>query len=134
VVQRLVLDASAGVEILNRTSAGVQLARMLEQPDSEVWTVEHFHLEVAKVLRRDVLTGDLDDANATELVASLAGWQLHVARVAPLLVEAWKLRHNLIVHDALYVALARQLDATLITGDKRLARAPALNIRTRTVT
>ena len=53
---------------------------------------------------------------------------------APLLVEAWKLRHNLIVHDALYVALARQLDATLITGDKRLARAPALKIRTRTVT
>jgi predicted nucleic acid-binding protein len=134
VVQRLVLDASAGVEIVTRTSAGVQLARMLEQPDSAVWTVEHFHLEVAKVLRRDVLTGDLDDANATELVASLAGWQLHVARVAPLLVEAWKLRHNLIVHDALYVALARQLDATLITGDKRLARAPALNIRTRTVT
>lgn len=133
-VQRLVLDASAGVEILNRTSAGVQLARMLEQPDSEVWTVEHFHLEVAKVLRRDVLTGDLDDANATELVARLAGWQLHVARVAPLLVEAWKLRHNLIVHDALYVALARQLDAALVTGDKRLARAPALKIRTRTVT
>lgn len=64
----------------------------------------------------------------------LAGWQLHVARVAPLLVEAWKLRHNLIVHDALYVALARQLDATLVTGDKRLARAPALKIRTRTMT
>ena len=97
---------------------------MLEQPDSEVWTVEHFHLEVAKVLRRDVLTGDVDDANATELVASLAGWQLHVARVAPLLVEAWKLRHNLIVHDALYVALARQLDATLITGDKSSPEPP----------
>jgi predicted nucleic acid-binding protein len=130
---RVVLDASAGVEILNRSFAGVQLAKMLEPPGVQVWTVEHFHLEVAKVFRRDVISGDIADAEATELVVSLAAWPLYVARVAPLLVGAWELRHNLILHDALYVVLARQLDATLLTGDKKLARAPGLNVRIRTV-
>jgi predicted nucleic acid-binding protein len=130
---RVVLDASAGVEILNRTFAGVQLAKMLEPPGVQVWTVEHFHLEVAKVFRRDVIAGDLDDADATGLVGSLAAWPLHVARVAPLLIGAWKHRHNVTLHDALYAVLARRLDATLLTGDKKLAGVPGLNVRIRTV-
>jgi hypothetical protein len=75
---RVVLDASAGVEILNRSFAGVQLAKTLEPPGVQVWTVEHFHLEVAKVFRRDVISGDIADAEATELVVSLAAWPLYV--------------------------------------------------------
>ena len=81
-----------------------------------MWTVEHFHLEVAKVFRRDVVAGDLDDVDATGLVSSLAAWPLHVARVAPLLVGAWKHRHNVTLHDALYAVLARWLNATLLLG------------------
>jgi hypothetical protein len=64
VPERVVLDGSAGVEILNRTASGIQLARWLEAPHIEVWTVEHFHLEVAKVLRRYVLAGEFDDTEA----------------------------------------------------------------------
>jgi predicted nucleic acid-binding protein len=104
----------------------------LETPGVDVWTVEHFHLEVAKVLRRYVLAGDLDDAEAGRRVALLSQWELDVARIAPLLVEAWTMRDTVVLQDALYVALARQLDATLVTGDPRLASAPGLNIRTRT--
>jgi predicted nucleic acid-binding protein len=126
------VDASAGVEILNRTASGIQLARWLEAPHIEVWTVEHFHLEVAKVLRRYVLAGELDDIEAGRRVALLAQWELDVARVAPLLVDAWSMRHNVTLHDALYVALARQLDATLLTADRKLAAAPGLGVRTRT--
>ena len=122
------LDASAGAEILNRTASGIQLARWLEAPAVEVWTVEHFHLEVAKVLRRYVLAGDTE---AGRRVALLAQWELDVARVAPLLVDAWSMRHNVTLHDALYVALARQLDATLLTADRKLAAAPGLDVRTR---
>lgn len=126
------LDASAGVEILNRTTTGVQLARFLEAPRAEAWTVEHFHLEVAKVLRRYVLTGDLDDPEAGRRIALLTQWELNVARIAPLLTDAWSHRHNVTLHDALYVALAHQLDATLLTGDRKLASAPGLGVRTRT--
>lgn len=126
------LDASAGVEILNRTATGIQLARPLEAPSTEVWTVEHFHLEVAKVLRRYALAGDLDDTEATRRVGLLTQWELDVARIGPLLVDAWAMRHNVTLHDALYVALARQLDATLLTADRKLANTPGLDIRTRT--
>jgi predicted nucleic acid-binding protein len=132
VPERLVLEASAGVEVLNRTGTGIQFARLLERPDLEVWTVEHFHLEVAKVMRRYVLAGELDDTEASRRVALLAQWELDVARVAPLLAEAWTLRHNVTLHDALYVTLARQLDATLLTADRKLANAPGLDVRTRT--
>ena len=40
--------------------------------------------------------------------------------------RAWELRTNLSAYDALYVALAEQLDAPLVTADARLARAPWL--------
>ncbi|MGH8906669.1 MAG: hypothetical protein ACRD0K_09165 [Egibacteraceae bacterium] len=37
--------------------------------------------------------------------------------------------HNVTVADALYVVLARRLGAPLVTGDRRLTRAPSLGIR-----
>jgi predicted nucleic acid-binding protein len=40
--------------------------------------------------------------------------------------RAWELRTNLTAYDALYVALAEQLGATLLTADSRAARAPSL--------
>ncbi|MEB3331585.1 MAG: type II toxin-antitoxin system VapC family toxin [Synechococcaceae cyanobacterium] len=40
--------------------------------------------------------------------------------------RAWELRTNLTAYDALYVALAEQLGATLLTADARAARAPGL--------
>jgi predicted nucleic acid-binding protein len=107
---RYVLDASAGVDILERTPEGQVLSTVLRatgDDEPELWTVEHFHLEVAKVLRRDTLTGVLDDQRATQLIDVLADWPLTVVSVAPLLVEAWQLRNNLTVHDALYVVATR---------------------------
>jgi predicted nucleic acid-binding protein len=132
VPQRFVLDASAGVEILHRSATGIQLARFLEAPQAEVWTTEHFHLEVAEVLRRYALAGELAEAEASRRLVLLAQWELDVARIAPLLVDAWACRHDLTLHDALYVVLARQLDATLLTADRKLASNPQLGVRTRT--
>jgi predicted nucleic acid-binding protein len=37
--------------------------------------------------------------------------------------RAFALRNAMTAHDALYVALAESLDATLVTRDERLARA-----------
>ncbi|WP_129668554.1 type II toxin-antitoxin system VapC family toxin [Phytoactinopolyspora endophytica] len=126
--ERYVLDASAGVEILNRTPTGFALAKRTFERGAEEWTVEHFHLEVAKVIRRDVLRGQVSEKHADTLIDGLVRWPLNTVRVAPLLPEAWTMRHNITIHDALYVALARHLNATLITGDRRLANAPGLNV------
>lgn len=46
-----------------------------------------------------------------------------------MVVEAWALRHNLTPYDALYVVLARQLGATLVSTDERLKRAPNLGLQ-----
>jgi len=40
-----------------------------------------------------------------------------------LLARCWELRDNLTIYDAAYVALAEALQAPLLTGDRRLARA-----------
>lgn len=45
-----------------------------------------------------------------------------------LLPEAWGLRRNVTVPDALYVVIARRLQVAPLTGDTRLARAPGLGV------
>lgn len=80
-------------------------------------------LEVASVLRRQHLTGAIDVRRAGLALADLAALPLHRAPHLPLLPRCWELRESLTVYDATYVALAEALEATLITGDRRLARA-----------
>lgn len=126
--QRYVLDASAGIEILNRTPSGMALTAHTFRPGAEEWTVDHFYVEVAKVIRRDVLRGILTEARAGTLVDGLVRWPLSVTQSAPLLRDAWTMRNNITIHDGLYVALARHLGATLVTADRRLAKAPGLNV------
>ncbi len=62
---------------------------MLRRRDGiELWTVEHFHVEVARVFRRDTLRGVISDDDASTLVTALATWPLDVVSIAPLLEEA----------------------------------------------
>lgn len=48
--------------------------------------------------------------------------------VKPLIEEAWELRENVTIADAVYVTLARHLGAALVTLDERLARTPDLAV------
>ncbi|MDA8436757.1 MAG: type II toxin-antitoxin system VapC family toxin [Actinomycetales bacterium] len=80
-------------------------------------------VEVASVLRRQNLAGAIDARRADLALADLAALPLQRAPHLPLLPRCWELRENLTVYDAAYVALAEALEATLITGDRRLARA-----------
>ena len=90
-------------------------------------------LEVASVLRRFVRSGRLPTGSATEVVHALR--ELPVARHAHdlLLDRVLELRDAVTVYDGSYVALAEVLDATLVTGDRRLARAPGLRCPVRVV-
>jgi predicted nucleic acid-binding protein len=81
-------------------------------------------VEVASILRRAALAGDV-----SEDVASLAHTDLLLLRVelfayAPFASRIWELRPNVTTHDAWYVALAEALGAKLATLDVRLRRAP----------
>jgi hypothetical protein len=47
---------------------------------------------------------------------------------AVLVREAWQYRHNVSAYDAFYVAAARLSNASLLTTDGPLSRAPSLGI------
>lgn len=122
-----VLDASAGADLLLDTAKGRAIEDAI-QPDAEWWVPEHYYAEVVSLLRRSVRVGDLTDDEATRLVEQLSRSTPHRAQLRTLVPAAWALRHNLTPYDALYVVLARQLDATLVSTDERLKRAPDLGV------
>jgi predicted nucleic acid-binding protein len=71
----------------------------------------------------------MDGRRGALALADMVALPLRRARHRPLLARCWELRDNLTVYDASYVALAEALDATLLTGDERLARAPGPQCR-----
>ena len=120
----VVIDASAGSEIVTDTRRGRALLRLLSA-DADGWVPEHFYAEVLAVIRRQtVVTGVLDEAKGRRAVLRLRAWRLHRAAVHPLLDRAWTYRHNMTAADALYVALAEQLNGTFLTDDRNLVEAP----------
>jgi predicted nucleic acid-binding protein len=123
----VVLDASAGVEIALWTDDGSQLARHILDAD-EIAVPDHFHLACAAALRRMELRGELSAADAETALRQILALRVRRVDTAPLLPEAWSLRRNVTVADALYVGIARRLPVALVTGDTRLARAPGLGV------
>lgn len=117
----IVVDASAALAAL--LNAG---------PARSILTSEQLHAphlidsEVAAGLRRQVSRGGIaNDAGW----AALDTWRrLGITRYPAytFLGRIWELRNNLSAYDAGYVALAEALSSTLLTADRRLARAPGI--------
>ena len=120
------LDASAFVELILRSDAGLEVERELR--GCTVVAPAHFDAEVFSALGKLFRAGDLDEGRVEIGLGQLARVPLIRYPVAPLLRDAWALRHNLTLRDALYIALARRLKATFLTADARLARAPDVGV------
>jgi predicted nucleic acid-binding protein len=86
-------------------------------------------VEVANILRRAALRGDISQDTASLAHADLQELQIELFGYAIVAERAWELRQNLSLYDACYVALAELLDVELATLDKRLARAPGPRCR-----
>jgi predicted nucleic acid-binding protein len=121
----VVVDASAGAEIVAKTARGERLATLVPR-GARRDIPDHFTVETAGVLRRWELSGKLTRDQAAAALSRLVRWPGYRYPLTPLLEEAWTYRHNLMIADALYVVLALRLNADLITGDLRLANAPNL--------
>jgi predicted nucleic acid-binding protein len=80
--------------------------------------------EVANILRRSVLEGDVSGDSAAMAHADLQDLRIDLFPYEAVADRAWALRLNLSLRDAWYVALAEALDADLATLDRRLVRAP----------
>jgi len=117
----IVLDASAAVQALLNDGQ----ARFLAATES----LHAQHLvdaEVLSALRRLVGAGTLTADDGARCVTTWS--RIGVIRYAagPLLERIWELRQTISAYDAMYVALAEQLDCALVTADARLSGAPGL--------
>jgi predicted nucleic acid-binding protein len=89
--------------------------------------------EVGHLLRRHVLTGLASIARATIALDDFVALPIERYPHTTLLPRAFELRDNVTIYDALYLALAEALEATLLTRDRRLTRIPGLAARVEVV-
>jgi predicted nucleic acid-binding protein len=129
----LVVDASVLVVALADDRADGDAARGRLR-GTTLAAPELVDLEVASVLRRQHRAGLIDDRRADLALTDLQALPLQRVPHLPLLRRCWELKDNLTVYDAAYVALAEALEATLLTGDRRLARAPSPRCRIEVLT
>jgi predicted nucleic acid-binding protein len=120
----IVLDASATIDWLLQTPAGLRVEERIYTHNDTLHSVHLLDVECAQVLRRLVREGTLTSKRAEEAIEDLMA--LRITRYAPalLLNRIWRHRQNLSAYDATYVALAEELKAPLITRDQKLAAAP----------
>jgi predicted nucleic acid-binding protein len=85
--------------------------------------------ETANVIRKHELAGTISPDQSAQAHADLLDLAIELWPYDLLAARAWELRMNLSIYDATYVALAEITDRTLITLDKRLAKAPGTKCR-----
>ena len=117
----IVVDASAAVSAL--LNDGPARRAILGQ---QLHVPHLIDMDVASGLRRQVAGGNID---------SDAGWtaldtfrRLGMTRypAGGLLERVWQLRDNVSAYDAIYIALAEDLDCALLTSDAKFGRTPGI--------
>ncbi len=119
----IVLDASAVVELLLNTELGGLVAAKVSELGGTLHAPHLLDVEVLSAIRRLCVSGDLKTRDGAMALTDLR--ELPATRYPheDLLERAWALRTSVTAQDAMYVALAEGLDATLVTCDGPLARA-----------
>jgi len=122
----VVIDASFMLEVLKRTTLGIDIALLLE---GEVIHAPHLiDLEVASALRRLVAKGEMSEPEALRAFEKLLQTPIRRHPHLHLLPGIWRLRHNLTAYDACYLTLAKLLGAKLLTTDDRLRKAAGVQV------
>jgi predicted nucleic acid-binding protein len=80
--------------------------------------------EVANVLRRVELAGDVSAETAALAHDDLRQLTVRLVDYQPLVDRVWEVRSRASAYDASYVALAELLDVPLATLDVKLSRTP----------
>jgi predicted nucleic acid-binding protein len=127
----LVVDASTVVAALVDSGADGRWAEGLLLSDH--LAAPHLLLvEVASVLRRAALVGDVSWDSASLAHRDLLDLRIELFPYEPSAARVWALRSTVTAYDAWYVAVAESLDAPLATLDLRLSRTsgPRCEFRT----
>ncbi len=123
-----VVDASTVVAALISSSSDGDWARerLLER---HLVAPQLIHVESVSVLRRAEQSNVLTAEVASLAHRDLLDLPIETYGYPPFAKRAWELRHNVSAYDAWYVALAEELDAPLVTLDRRLVTAPGIRCR-----
>lgn len=81
-------------------------------------------IEVANILRRAALGGDISPDTASLAHGDLLALRVELFPYEPFAERVWELRADITAYEAWYVAVAESLLAPLATLDGRLSRAP----------
>jgi predicted nucleic acid-binding protein len=82
--------------------------------------------ECTNVVRRLELDKSITPDQAVQAFADLRDLSIEYWPYEPLAGRIWDLRKNLSSYDAAYIALAEEVDATVVTLDRRMQRAPGI--------
>jgi predicted nucleic acid-binding protein len=120
-----VIDAGALLELLLRTLRAESVQAVVD--DRQLVAPAVIDAEVLSALRGLERTRAVTPERAALAVGDLRVAPVERYPLAPLLERAWSFRADLHAYDALYVALAVELDCPLVTTDDRIPspRLPA---------
>jgi predicted nucleic acid-binding protein len=124
----IVVDASAITELLLQTALGSRVERRIYR-DNDLHAPHLLDVEVLSALRRLVHAGEVIAARADEAIEDLGLVRIIRHGHVDLAPRAWELRQNFTAYDAVYLALAESLDATVVTCDRRFGIAPGHSAR-----
>jgi predicted nucleic acid-binding protein len=117
--------------------ASVIVAALLDSGNDGRWATGHLvdaglyaptllPFECANVIRRQERARTISPDQAAQAHTDLLDLPVNYWPYDALAQRMWQLRDNLTSYDAAYVALAEEIDATLVTLDRRLPRTPGL--------
>lgn len=118
---KVILDASAGIEIVLSRSKAHKLCKILSN-SKKVISSDLYKIEIANVLWKYVKAGFLEPEktnNLLSLAMELVDEFIDISKNnEEAMREAMRLNHS--TYDLLYFTLARRYGATLITLDRKL--------------
>ena len=123
------LDASAAIDWLLQTAAGSKVEERIYSHGESLHAPHLLDVEFTQVLRRLVRERAVEASRAEQAIVDLVNLPITRYPHFVVLPRIWQLRHNLTAYDAVYVALAERLKATLITRDTRLSAATSHQAR-----
>ena len=116
----IVVDASALIEVLLNTASGSRITERLFDGQETLHAPCLLDVEVAQVLRRYALAGELTATRGRQAIEDLADFPITRYPHDLFLPRIWELRHKVTAYDAAYIVLAEALDAPLLTRDAKL--------------
>jgi len=120
----IVVDAGTLVLALTSGTSHGDTVRTALYGDDRWLAPAHMPGEVLRTLHQAVLREQLEPEDAQAAADATAALAIeYVLPDAVLLRTAWAWRHKLSIYDGLYVAVAAERSAAVITIDRRLANA-----------